>query len=98
MSTVTGLMCSKGVISYHAPTDRQQAVMHRGAASHQSLCERVAIISFHIHHSTLLLATAKVLAQRSCLFGKPAESSQEVRETHSARKRRCCICGFRDGM
>jgi len=30
MSTVTGLRCLKGVMSYHAPTYRQQAVMHRG--------------------------------------------------------------------
>ena len=87
MSTVTGLMCFKGVISYHARTDRQQAVMHRGLRHINLQCERVAIISFHIHHSTLLLATAKVLAQRSCHIGKPAESCQKVRQTHSARIR-----------
>jgi len=30
-------MCSKGVISYHAPIDRQQAVVHRGLR-HINLC------------------------------------------------------------
>jgi len=60
--------------------------MHRGLRHINLQCERVAIISFHIHHSTLLLATAKVLAQRSCQFGKPAESSQKVREIQSARR------------
>ena len=61
--------------------------MHRGLRHINLQCERVAIISFHIHHDTLLLATAKVLAQRSCQFGKPAESSQKVRQTHSAQIR-----------
>jgi len=61
--------------------------MHRGLRHINLQSEQVAIILFHIHHSALLLATAKVLAQRSCQFGKPAESSPKARETHSVRIR-----------